>query len=106
MGKIINEEIYDIIVGLPIESAYRFKKNYWICEAANCDFIVRIKIDSGYVCGSFEDNEYDSMSNLKPFLLLSNKETGVMWVSRSYSFSEISEILNLKYSDNENIWDI
>lgn len=101
MGEIINDRIHYCLCGLEIESVYKFKKNYWICEVKDSPFMVRVKIESGYILASYAETEYESLTDMIPLMKAPN---GDLFCLRQYAFAEISKLFYWKYSDN-NIWD-
>ena len=101
MGEILNDRIHYCLSGLKLESVYKFKKNYWICEVEDSPFIVRVKVEAGYILASYAETEYESITNMVPLM----RAEGNMYGTRQYSLAEIGELFYWKYSNNNKIWD-
>ena len=101
MGETLNDRIHYCLTGLTLDSVYKFKKNYWICEVKDSSFIERVKIESGHVLASYAETEYESIVNMVPLMEIPD---GDLFCLRQFTFAEISKLFLWKYSDND-IWD-
>jgi hypothetical protein len=60
--EVVDEERYSVLRGRAIDSAYLFKKNYWICTSGDLDIICSYKM--GILTLGVGLSEYESKDTI------------------------------------------